>query len=392
MTKVQVVTRKRKMKKLLKVLTICLLVLAMCVVAAGCNKGNDGGNGGNAGTGDNSGNNGGTQDPTSVIESLTAVESSTTVKVGESILITNFYELKGTSTLNASQRACTYVSSNPDVVAINAKRAEAVAPGTATITITSSADSTKSCSFEVVVEGVFIDRDLTTIPSEDDFSKEWNNELGTGSFQTSSGITNFYFIDGIKSTQWYVETDITLNSVNWDDRWPKMGIFAQIEDENGDETMVTFFLNASIGLYDYADENGNHVNGEDNVNWNEFGVCEVYKGHWAWEQGITNSLARHHDYAWTIEDTITYSTTFKLGVARDGANFHVYVNGNYVGSYQLSADLTILCENGQPVDSYVGFYQFASDVTFSNYSATTDAAAVAAKVPAEPIYTEFLED
>ena len=130
----------------------------------------------------------------------------------------------------------------------------------------------------------------------------------------------------------------------------------------------------------------------DNVNWNEFGVCEVYKGHWAWEQGITNSLARHHDYAWAIEDTITYGTTFKLGVARDGANFHVYVNGNYVGSYQLSADLTILCENGQPVESYVGFYQFASDVTFSNYSATTDAAAVAAKVPAEPIYTDFLED
>lgn len=157
------VTRKRKMKKLLKVLTICLLVLAMCVVAAGCNKGNDGGNGGNAGTGDNSGNNGGTQDPTSVIESLTAVESSTTVKVGESILITNFYELKGTSTLNASQRACTYVSSNPDVVAINAKRAEAVAPGTATITITSNVDNTKSCSFEVVVEGVFIDRDAQQI-------------------------------------------------------------------------------------------------------------------------------------------------------------------------------------------------------------------------------------
>lgn len=383
------------MKKFLKVLTICLLALAMCFAAAGCNKDNGpvGGNtDGTTDNGDNGGNNGGTTDTGSVIASLTATEASTTVKVGDSVLITNFYELKGTSSLNASQRACTYVSSNPDVVTINAKRAEAVAPGTATITITSNADSTKSCSFEVVVEGVFIDRDLTTIPSDDDFSKEWSNELGTGSFQTSSGITNFYYIDNVESTQWYVETDITLNSVNWGDRWPKIGLFAQTEDENGDETMVAFFLNASIGLNDYADENGNHVNGEDNVNWNEFGVCEVYKGHWAWEQGITNSLARHHDYAWTIEDTITYGTTFKLGVARDGANFHVYVNGNYVGSYQLSADLTILYENGQPVAGHVGFYQFASDVTFSNYSATTDAAAVAAKVPAEPIYTDFLED
>ena len=383
------------MKKFLKVLTICLLVLAMCFVAVGCKNGNDGTgegpDGGDNVTGD-SGNNGGSQDPASVIASLTATEASTNVKVGESILITNFYELKGTSTLNASQRACTYVSSNPDVVKINAKRAEAVAPGTATITITSNADSTKSCSFEVVVAGVFIDRELTTIPSEDDFSNEWSDELGTGSFKTGSGITNFYYIANVESTQWYVETDITLNSVNWDDRWPKIGIFAQTKNEEGDESMVAFFLNASIGLNDYADENGNHVNGENNENWNEFGVCEVYKGHWAWEQGITNSLARHHDYAWTIDSTITYGTTFKLGVARDGANFHVYVNGNYVGSYQLSTELTILCENGQPVASNVGFYQFASDVTFSNYSATTDAAKVAAKVPAEPIYTDFLED
>ena len=385
------------MKKFLKVLTICLLVLAMCIVAVGCKNDNGGGNDtgtgtGNDGTGDNSGNNGGNQDPASVIASLTATEASTSIKIGESILLTNFYELKGTSTLSGAQRACTYVSSNPDVVKINAKRAEAVAPGTATITITSNADSTKSCSFEVVVARVFIDRDLTTIASEDDFSKEWDEATGTGSFQTNSGITNFYYVAGIESTQWYVETDITFNSVNWGDRWPKIGIFAQTEDDEGNETMVTFFLNASIGLNDGADADGNPTTGEDNLNWNEFGVCEVYNGHWAWEPNITNSLARHHDYAWTITDTITFGTTFKLGVARDGANFHVYVNGNYVGSYQLSTDLTILCENGQPAASHVGFYQFASDVTFSNYSATSDAAAVAAKVPAEPIYTDFLED
>ena len=378
------------MKKLLKVLTICLLVLAMCFVAAGCNKGNDGGNGNNGTT--DGGNNGGTQDPASVIDSITATEASATLKVGESLLLTNYYEIKGTSTLSGSQRACTYVSSNPEVVAINAKRAEAVAPGTATITITSSADTTKSCSFEVVVERVFIDRELTTISSEDDFSNEWNEELGTGSFQTSSGITNFYYIDGIESTKWYVETDITLNSVKWEDRWPKFGIVVQHEDDNGNESMVAFFLNATIGLNDYTDDKGNPVKGEDNVNWNQFGVCEVHQGHWAWEQNITNDLARHQDSAWTINDTITYGTTFKLGVARDGANFHVYVNGNYVGSYQLSADLEILYEDGQPVAGHVGFYQFASDVTFSNYSATTDAATIAAKVPAEPIYTDFSED
>lgn len=369
------------MKKIISTLTICLLVCCLCFLATGCE---------NPDTPNNNDDN--NKQP--VIESLTATEASTTIKIGDSILLTNFYEIKGTSALSAAQRACTYESSNPDVVEIKAKRAEAISSGTATITVTSNIDNTKSCSFEVVVAGVFIDRELSMIPSEDDFSNEWDDQTKTGSFRTSSGITNFYYVADVLSTQWYVETDITLHSVNWDDRWPKIGIVAAGENSNGVETMVAFFLNASIGLNDTYDEAGNLIKGEDNNGWNEFGVCEVSQGdHWAWEPGITNSLARHHDYAWNTGDNkITFGTTFKLGVARDGANFHVYVNGNYMGSYQLSSDLEILYENGQPIASHIGFYQFSSDVTFANYSVTSDAADVAAKVPAEPVYCEFLED
>lgn len=359
------------MKKILTALALALLVCLLCTSVIGCKN-----------------------EPESIIDSITATESSTTLKLGESILLTNFYEIKGTSTLSAAQRACTYESSNPDVVKINAKRAEAVAPGTATITVTSNVDNTKSCSFEVVVARVFIDRDLSMIPSEDDFSNEWDEDSKTGSFRTSSGITNFYYLADVYSSQWYVETDITVHTVNFDDRWPKIGIVAAGENSNGVETMVAFFLNASIGLNDYYDENGTLVHGPDNNGWNEFGVCEVSQGdHWAWEEGITNSLARHHDYAWNTGDTkITFGTTFKLGVARDGANFHVYVNGNYMGSYQLSSELEILYEGGQPIASHIGFYQFSSDVTFANYSVTADAAEVAKKVPAEPVYCDFLED
>lgn len=375
------------MKKFFKLLTICLLVLGLCFVAVGCNKdkGNEGDGTGDAGNGGSEG---------SVITSLTATESSTTVKIGESILLTNFYEIKGQSALSAAQQACTYESSNPDVVTINKKRAEAVAPGTAIITITSVVDTTKSCTLEVVVAKTFIDRELSMIPTEDDFTKEWDNETGTGSFRTSSGITNFYYISDVYSTKWYVETDITIHSVNWDDRWPKIGIVAQTKNSEGVETMVAFYLNASIGYNDYVDESGTLVKGEDNLNWNEFGVSEVAQGgHWAWEDNITNSLARHHDYCWSTGDNkITYETTFKLGVARDGDSFHVYINGEYVGSYQLSPELDILYEDGKSLESHVGFYHFSCDATFSNYSATTDVEAVAAKVPAEPIYTDFLED
>lgn len=362
-----------------KTLAVILLICMFCMAVAGC---------------DNGGKPSESKNPGSAIESLTATEASTTLKIGESILITNFYEIKGTSALSAAQRACTYESSNSEIVKINAKRAEAVAPGTATITVTSKVDTTKSCSFEVVVAKVFIDRDLSMIPSEDDFTNEWDETTGTGSFRTNSGLTNFYYIADINSTQWYVETDITVHKVNFDDRWPKVGIVAAGKNSSGVETMVAFFLNASIGLNDTYDENGNLLKGEDNNAWNEFGVCEVAQGgHWAWEAGITNSLARHHDYAWNTGDNkITFETTFKLGVARDGANFHVYVNGQYMGSFQLSASLDILYENGAPMASHVAFYHFNSEVTFSNYLATADAAEVAKKIPEAPVYCEFLED
>ena len=380
------------MKKIIAALTLAILVCLMSFGLASCQTPETPDTNKDPGTTDQGGKEE-NKDPESVIASLTATESSTEMKVGDTILLTNFYEIKGTSSLSAAQRACTYESSNPEIVKINAKRAEAVAPGTATITITSNADNTKTCSFEVTVSKVFIDRELSMIPSEDDFANEWNSESGTGSFRTSSGITNFYYIADIESTQWYVETDITVHAVNWDDRWPKIGIVASGKNSSGVETMVAFFLNASIGLNDSWTDAG-LVKGQDNLNWNEFGVCEVAQGqHWAWEQGITNSLARHHDYAWnTGTNTITFGTTFKLGVARDGMNFHVYVNGNYMGSFALSSELEILCENGQPIASHVGFYQFSSDVTFANYFATQDAAKVAEKIPEAPVFCEFLED
>ncbi len=359
-----------------KFLAVALVVCLLCMAVAGC------------------ANNGEGEQKGSAIESLTAKETSVTLKIGDSVLITNYYEIKGSSALSAAQRTCTYESSDPEIVKISGKRAEAVSSGTATITITSKVDETKSCSFDVVVSKVFIDRELSMIPTEDDFSNEWDEATGTGSFKTSSGLTNFYYIADISSTQWYVETDIIVHKVNFDDRWPKIGIVAAGKNSSGVETMVAFFLNASIGLSDTYDDKGELIKGADNNSWNEFGVCEVAQGgHWAWEAGITNSLARHHDYAWNTGDSkITFETTFKMGLARDGANFHLYVNGNYMGSFQLSESLDILYENGKPMDSHVAFYQFNSEVTFANYMATSDPAEVAKKIPAAPVYTEFLED
>ncbi len=346
------------MKKTIRLLALGLLACILCLTVTACLP---------------------EKEPETIIESLTATEPSTTLKIGETVLLTNMYKIKGTAALSAAQRACTYESSNPEIVAINGKRAEALASGTATITVTSNVDQTKSCSFEIVVARVFIDRDITMIPSEDDFSNEWDEQTGTGSFRTSSGLTNFYYIADIFSDKWYVETDITIHKVTNDDQWPKIGIVASGKNSREKETMVAFFLNATVGL---------------GSEWNEFGVCEVSEGnHWAWEPNIPDNLARHHDYAWNTGDSkITYGTTFKLGVARNGMDFHVYVNGNYVGSFQLSKDLDILYNGETPVASHVGFFHFNCDATYANYKATADEAEVLAKCPETPVYCGFLDD
>ncbi len=375
------------MKKLNTFLALALLVCCLCLAITGCKK-EEPGTGGGEGGGETA----------TGIASLTANETSVDIKVGDELLLTSYYEIKGTSTLSAAQRACTYTSSNPEVVEISAKKAVAISAGTATITVTSNLDNTKTCSFEVVVGKIFFDRQFG-FNLDDDFTKEWDdvNDVA-GSIQTTSAATNYYYAAGVHSTQWYFETDIVFNEVGLDittedipddtDRFPKIGIITKSIDANGKETMVAFYLNACIGLNDTYDEAGNLIKGEDHLYWNEFGVCEVNNDHWAWEAGIVDSQARHHDYAWNIgENTITFGTSFKLGIARDGANFHVYVNGGYVGSYQLNTSMGILADaSGDLLDSYVGVWEFASDATFSNYSVTTDAAAVAAKVPAAPVY------
>ena len=314
----------------------------------------------------------------SVIKELSAKESLVSVKIGDSLLLTSYYSLEGNAVLTAAQKACTYTSSDESIIKINNKKAEAVGVGEVTITVTSKADTTKTCTFDIKVSNVFIDRELSMIPSEDDFSKEWDDEKGTGEITTNSKITNFYYVRGINSKNWYLESDITIHEVSQGEEYPKIGLFARSVNSQDKETMVAFFINAEIGK-------------ENNVNWNKFGFCEAAPGsRWAWESGITDSLARHQDAAYEVSSPITYGTKFKLGVAREDNVFHVYVNEVYAYSHQLSSSLDVLYENGASLDSYAGFYHYNSKVTYSNYKFELDAAKYR---PTNPNYiTQFNVD
>ena len=314
----------------------------------------------------------------SVIKSLTATETLVNVKIGDSKLLTSYYAIEGNAALTVAQKACTYSSSDESIIKINNKKFEAVGVGEVTITVTSKVDTTKTCTFDIKVSNVFFDRELSMIPSEDDFSKEWDDEKDTGEITTNSKITNFYYVRGVNSKNWYLETEITVHEVAQGDPWPKIGIFASSKNSQDKETMIAFFLNAEIGA-------------ENNSNWTKFGFCEAAPGsRWAWEAGITDSLARHQDAAYEVATPITYNTKFKLGVAREDNVFHVYINEAYAYSHQLSSSLDVLCENGATLDSYAGFYHYNSKVTYSNYKMELDSSKYR---PTNPNYiTQFNVD
>ena len=355
-------------KKPIKFYALALLAVLLCSGLLAC------------GTTD-SGNQGGSGD--SVIKAVTAKETSVELKVGKSVSLKSLYEVEGYSKLSSAQKGCTYESSDEDVVKINKDKAEAIAPGTATITITSEKDTTKSCEIEIKVSKVFFNYDLTSPGSADDMSGEWNEATQTGKIRTLSAVedktinesSNYYYAADIYSTKWYIETYITINDYLPNDGYPKVGIITSSKTSAYDttETMTAFFFSLTPDLGTSA--------------WNEFGVAEVAKGgHWAWEKGYTNSMARHHDFCWNSNNFYGKGGKFKLAVARDGLDFHVYIEGNYVGSHKLNSNMDILVSNGQPVASHVGFYYFSVDATFSDYKVTADATEVAKYCPATPAY------
>jgi hypothetical protein len=246
---------------------------------------------------------------------------------------------------------------------------KALKPGTAEITVTSNVDKTKTCKFTVVVKDVFFDRSLSKVSPDDNVEKELIEDGAI--LTTADNIQGEYIIKGVESTKLYVSVEIVFTSASASELYPKCGIvFTTTSKTTPTDNKIYFFLNSEIG------EAGTS-------SWNNFGACEVQNGgNWAWNPGVTDANARHKNAMFTSEEPITYGTKFKLEVARDGYDFHMWVNGQYAGSLTTLHDLfgTAGDSGLVPADSHAGFFQFNSVVTFSNYSIVSDAAEVDAKI------------
>lgn len=320
----------------------------------------------------------------SPIKSLEAVNASVEIKIGEQATTANYYELKGVKSLSAKQKRVTITSSDESVVKVASsfKTMTAVSLGTATITVVSDVDATKTCSFTVTVTDAFFDRTITSISSTWDVAHEMDTE--NPYIKIDSNLSDGIYARGSDGLKWYLETEITVHSVNSGEEWPKFGIVANTttHTENNNNKLY-YFLNAPMNI---------------EGNWKDFGVCEVANGgNWAWNAGIANNEARHNDVVKSIDTTITYETKFHMGMVRDGFNCHLYANHEYIGSIEVlgtlfgnyNADTQAYTD---PVPAMAGFFSFNSVITFSNYNFVSDAAAVDALIPAEPAFNNGWAD
>lgn len=319
----------------------------------------------------------------SPIKSLSAKKENVSIKIDEQALLSNYYELKGFKSLSAKQKRVVVTSSDTNIVSINSKYTNmtAVGIGTATITVVSEIDDTKSCSFVVTVEDCYFDRTLTSVDSSWDITNEMAAE--NPFIRVNTNIDQGLYVRNSDGLKWYIETEITLHKVMAGELWPKIGIVANTTDNIKEKD------NVHNKLYYYFDTNLNQEG-----QWVNFGVCEVKNiGNWAWNDGISNNVARCNYVVHNSSAPIGYNQTFKMGMVRDGFNCHLYYDGKYMTSIKVlghifgeyNAETQAYTD---PVNCMAGFFAFNAEVTFSNYKFINDPTEVDALIPSEPTYNE----
>ena len=354
------------MKKI-KILPVTLLLLTLGIT--GCGSANDG----NTQQGGGGGGQTTTETSTSVIKSLVATVENLNLKLGEATSVSSYYKLTGNKTLSSKEKKVKIESSNPDAVKVvgNIMTGQQ-AGGTSTITITSQADETKSCSFEVLVKDIFFNRQYSEIGGGDDMEKELPADGGM--VQTSGGTTDMLIINQKASTNFMVSTKLAVNSVSEGEPFPKFGLVFKQVDENEDLTddFVLSFLDGPM----FLTEGGT-------ANWTDFGYCEIAGGVYGWDS--QPAYNRHKEDVFIKKTPINYNEFFTMSAVVQGRKIHMFLGygegeeAKDVYMYTLEAYADVYGA-GEGKGFIPGFFEFNSVVTFKDYSYTTDQEAISARM------------
>jgi uncharacterized protein YjdB len=225
---------------------------------------------------------------------------------------------------------------------------------TVTITATSKDDTTKKASVTFTVKHSLIDLSASRGNNLDD-----SNYLSEGSLTADPGDVAFVYAD-VHSTKWYVQADITIDSLLDTDNYPKFGIMTGNHagywnnSTEGDTAKNAFF---------YVDS----MQSTKNAGWTNFNFVPQNDSHTDWNWG--GQLA---PFSVSTEDKVAMSTVFTMGLLRNGVDYYLYVSKTVDGAKTVAAYKHITyADIAADEDSYAWIGGWSVGVTCSNFKALT---------------------
>ena len=314
----------------------------------------------------------------------------TTLSVTDRISTLVLFEIKANKgeTLKSADKRVLVSSSDPEILkventsATNATYLEALKAGTVKLTVQSNTEQDKKLEIDMVVRDSVFDRQAVDGFFDNnwdnvDFEHEVDAEDPYVKTIAEEGVNHqFYFRDS-HVTSCYVESEFTFYSEkDGSAHLPKLG-FAFVSD--GENDLST--SNVSFLYFDTDCSGGK-------TKFYNVGYNEKVDATWGWDAGANNLIAKHVNLD-RDETGVEIGQTFKMGILRDGYNYHVYFNDVYVKSIQSNKEgFSVDSSLTQACPMSVGLFDFKAEVKYSNYHFYTDTDTLAAKLPATPVFAE----
>ena len=308
----------------------------------------------------------------------------TTVSVTERIATNILYDIKANKgqSLKSADKKVKVTSSDQTILKVENTGSvvstflQALKPGNVTLTVQSQVQENITLEIPMVVKDAVFDRQAI-----DGFhSNNWDNVDFTHEVDETDpyvktiaeeDINHQFYFRNSNSTYCYAECEFTFYSeLDGTAHLPKVG-FAFTTNQENDTGMDSVSF-----IYFDTDCSGGKTR------YYNIGYNEIANGAWGWDRETT--LAQHcnlyHD-----EVGVEKGEMFKMGVVKDGFNYHVYFNDVYVKSIKATLEgFSTDSTHTEAAPTTAGLFDFKSEVKYQNYHYTEDQAEVAAKIPATP--------
>lgn len=312
--------------------------------------------------------------------------AKTTISVTDRIGTTALFEIKANKgqTLKTADKKVTITSSNPEVLKVEntgtvvSTFLDALKPGEVKLTIQSTIQEDARLEIDMTIVDSVFDRQAM----DGFFGNSWENVDFTHEVDEVNPYIKtmaedqinhqFYFRDSYVD-KCYAECEFTFYSeMDGTAHMPKIGfVFSTMAENDSGLDSVSFIY------FDTDCRNGKDT-------FTTVGYNEIAHGVWGWDNGGGNPLAKSFGM-FKYEAGVKIGETFKMGVVKDGYNYHVYFNGVYMKSVESSFDgFSVDKTQSKAAPTICGLFDFKSEVKYGNYSFTADETVVNNMIPASP--------